>query len=57
MVLTRSQTKIINQLTEKGSFEKTYSFDKASAAWKANKIRYGQMYYYKNDVNSSKQTK
>ena len=46
MVLTRSQTKIINQLTEKGSFEKTYSFDKASAAWKENKIRYGQMYYY-----------
>ena len=46
MVLTRSQTKIINQLTEEGSFEKTYSFDKASAAWKENKIRYGQMYYY-----------
>lgn len=57
MVLTRSQTKIINKLLEKGSFEKIYSFDKASAAWKANKIRYGQMYYYKNDVNSSKRTK
>lgn len=57
MVLTRSQKKIINQLLEKGSFEKTYSFDKASTAWKGNKIRYGQMYYYKNDINSSKQTK
>jgi hypothetical protein len=46
MVLTRSQSKIIKQLSEKGFFEKTYSFDKASAAWKENKIRYGQMYYY-----------
>lgn len=46
MVLTRSQSKIINQLVEKGSFEKSYNFDNASEAWKSNKIRYGQMYYY-----------
>lgn len=46
MVLTRSQTKIINQLLEKGSFEKSYNFDNASVVWKSNKIRYGQMYYY-----------
>ena len=46
MVLTRSQSKIIKQLSEKGSFEKSYNFDNASAAWKENKIRYGQMYYY-----------